>query len=254
MQKASALIENSEALVTAALEKANVSQVVNGESKNIPLSQASLPEKISALLAVNPVGANQQQVADLLVTNANIASQIETLQNELSVAEATVGGLQAEKQALTTRAETSERAVDSLTKEKASREFELKAATSENGRQAGDIALFNAELSRVCVRAGCLALTKDGKSLPPDATEETKIEAANSIPWKDKLSAYNGAVHSAVSRIGIDPSGVPNSTAGVTIADQGIMNQLESIKNPTERAHFYKENEKAILTARRSMR
>ncbi len=256
--KANAEIDAADSVLNPALAKANILSI-SVDGKAVPANDAPLAAKISAIFAANPVGEGQQNVSELLVTNADLARQLEKLTSDHAAATATVAGLGREKSALEARAASAEGSVQTMTAEKSQLQVQLKAAQDEFSRVNGQLQQFNTELSRVCLAAGCLELTEaDGRLLPKEATAEQKQAAAERIPALDKIKAYAGAVNAALARTGINVNTLPNASgsavaANGNVAHASILAKLEAIKDPTERARFHKANASAIFAAMKAL-
>lgn len=250
--KLEAAIEATDAVLNAALAKANV-LTVSVDGKSVAMSEAPLADKARALIALNPVGESQQTVNELHVTNAGLAARLEAISNERDTANASLGALQLDKRNLTTRAEAAEASVQTLTAEKGQLGVQLRAAQSEFERVSKEQSAFNTELSKVCLAVGCLQLTDaGGAALSPNATEAAKLEAANRIPVGDKLKAYQGAVNQAITATGVTVASLPG--AGMAQQATGnILAELEAIKDPTERARFRIKHSSAIFAAAKAL-
>lgn len=250
IKKANEELEAVDAILQPALAKAKVTHAMRKDGQSVSIAEASRSERLTALFAASPVGEGQQQAADLLVSNAHLAERLEKSESDLQVATATVGGLQFEKRNLTTRAETAEASVQNLTNEKAQKQVELDAAIKENARITGNLNAVNTELSRMCLQAGCLSLTKDGQPLPATASDAEKLAVAEAIPAAEKLTAYKGAVHLVLSRLGVNTISVPNggpTASRANLSEHNLLAKLDAIKDPAERAAFVKKHRSELF-------
>ncbi len=138
--------------------------------------------------------------------------------------------------------------VERLTASNAQNEGLLRASNAEVVRVTKDLATANTEISKICLKVNCLALTDaDGKSLANTATEAERLEAANRISMTDKLTAYSGAVNAAAARVGVDLTILPNGgPAGGAKSAVNVLEQYNAITHPQERQAFYRKNKEAI--------
>lgn len=253
--KLEAAIEAADSAINPALAKAKILSV-KVDGKDVPVSEAPLANRILALLAISEPGSHEQTVAQLTVTNAELASRNEKISGDLATATATLGGVQADLRAMTTRAENAEGSVSTLTAEKGQLAIQLKAAQDEYSRVSREQAAFNTELSKACIAVGCLQLTDaNGAALSPNASEAAKLEAANRIPASDKLKAYQAGLNTAIANTGLSVAGLPGAPLKViNTPDTAILAQYDLITDPTERAKFYKANASKIFSAMKALR
>jgi chromosome segregation ATPase len=202
-----------------------------------------------ALLASNPSGETQQTLAEMHVTNASVAAQLETVSKERDVAQATLGALQLDKRNLTTRAEDAEASVRTLTADKAQMTIQLEAAMKNYDQAIKDFAHLNTGLSKQCLAHDCLTNLKDaaGNPLAKDATAEQKLEAANRIPWQERLAADNGAINSVLTKLGVSVSSLPSQpgTGTAQAARQISRAEFEQL-DPKAQTAFFKHGGKLV--------
>lgn len=250
-----AVINKISAVIEPALAKAKIVTLEVG-GKTIPTSEAPVDVQVAALLAANPVGGGQQEVSNLHVINANQAEQIQNLTNENATLQATVGGLQQDKIALTSRAEAAEATAGKQSAALAQKDIEIKASQDNFTRLHGEQLVFNTELSKACIAVGCLQLTDaNGAAIKQTATEEQKLEAANKIPVSEKLKAYQGALNLAASNLGLSIASLPGAPLKFQQTPAtGILAQYEAAKAQGAGAgvEFYRKNATAIDEAYRA--
>ncbi len=200
-------LDSIEATLAPHLDKAKV-LTASIDGKSVPISEAPLTDRIKSLMAVNPVGDDKQSAADLSITNADIAARLEKAESDLSVANATTGGLQAKIRDLETRATTAESTVQKMTAERAQVDLQLQSSQSEYARVSREQASDNAALSAKALSFGALSDLRDagGNILPSTASVADKQAAADRIKFTAKLDALGGVCSSALLRLGV-PSG-----------------------------------------------
>jgi hypothetical protein len=192
------------------LDKAKV-LTASIDGKSVPISDAPIADRIKSLMAVNPVGEDNQKGADLSITNADIAARLEKAESDLSVANATTGGLHSKIRDLEARATTAESTVQKMTAERGQLDLELHSSRSEYARVGKEQAALNGEISRLCLGANCLTDLRDDKNnlLASTATAADRESAANRVAPADKLKAYAGALNSAVARTQVSLAALP---------------------------------------------
>lgn len=246
------------AALAPALARAKIT-TLTVEGRTVPASEAPAALQVAALLAAHPIGEGQQEVNNLHVTNANLAAQNEALTDDNATLQATVGGLQVEKQTLITRATVAEAALETSTAKCAQKDVEIQASQANFNRVDGELKSLNADISRRCLAVGCLMELKgaNGAALASTATADEKQAAAERIPPAEKLASFNGAVNAALTRLGVNVATLPGAPANGTnvpaistaIANANILAQLEAIKDPTERARFHAKHRSEIFAA-----
>src|ERR1017187_2354603 len=212
--KANAEITSAEDILAPALTKAGISSVTV-DGKVIPVADASLSAKLMALLAVTPPGTGSQQLSDVLVSNDLIAKELEKTKTDLAIAQTSVATLTREKADLEGRLATASKSVETLTAERADLGNRKTAAENQFTANGNELKAMNEELSVLCLAANVLDLKNEtGVELAATATREQKLEAANRVPWKDKLKAYRGAVNAAIAKTGASPLEIPATPPG----------------------------------------
>jgi hypothetical protein len=92
-----------------------------------------------------------------------------------------------------------------------------------------------------------LDLKADGKPLGADAPPAVKLAAAEAIPVEEKLTAYQGAVNAALTRLGVDTAALPGQPgATINVAEHGLLARIAATTDPTEKAKLRHENMAAI--------
>jgi septal ring factor EnvC (AmiA/AmiB activator) len=209
ISKANAEFDAAEAALAPALAKAGITSI-SIDGKVTQLTDASLAQKISALIAVQPAVADSQQLSDVLVSNEAIATELEKTKLDLSLAQTSVSSLTRENGSLKTELATSQASVQTLTGEKADLNNRLTAATSQFSANAATIRAQDGVISKLCIDTNVLELTgEDGKPLAADAKDDEKLAAAAKVPFGDKVKAYKGAVNAAIKRTGANPLEIP---------------------------------------------
>lgn len=245
--KANAEITSADAVIDPALEKAGIKTIPVGD-RTVPAAEAPLADKIQAYLSVVSPPDGQQNLADMIVTNDTLAKSCEQMKADLVTARATVEALQRDKASLESQLESNTAALDQATQKVGQRDVELKSAADTISRMTAEAKSVNAELSKLCVAAGCLTLRDaNGEEFAPTVSQAEKQAAAEAVPMQDKLRAYSGAVNSAIAKIGVDPKRSP--IAGQAQGD--LVVQLNNIEDPVERQKFIKANYSALYRASR---
>jgi hypothetical protein len=207
--KANAEITQADEAVNPALEKAGIKTLLV-DGKTVAYADAPLAHRITALIAANPRGADLQEASELLASNDAISKALDKSTTDLAVAQTSVATLTRENAELASNLATSQSSVQSLTAEKADLNNRLQAAVNQFTANEKELKVRDAELSKLCVAAGCLDLKgEDGQPLAADATEEIKLAAASRIAHGDKLKAYRGAVNAAIAKTGALPLEMP---------------------------------------------
>lgn len=211
IKEANAAYQSAEAVIDPLLVAAGVTELkIKGEV--IPIEKAMVADKISAYAALAKPGAEQQKVADLVVTNDTLAKSARESMDKLTVAESTVQALQRDLAERDQQLATANAAMHSLTDRLAQSGVVEKAATDTIARHSAEIAAFNTELSKRCISHNCLDLRDaNDKPLATDATTEQKLAIAEKIPWRDKLKADDGALNVAMSKLGINVATIPGA-------------------------------------------
>lgn len=210
-------LDSLESAFAPHLDKAKV-LTASIDGKSVPISEAPLLDRFKSLMAVNPVGEDKQKDADLSITNADIAARLEKAESDLSVANATISGLQAKNRDLETRATTAEGTVQKMTAERGQIDLQLQSSQSEYRRVSGEQAALNSEISRICLGASCLSDLRDEKNnlLASSANSAEREAAANRVPPADKLKSYAGVLNAAVARTGVSLAALPAPGATAT--------------------------------------
>jgi len=209
--KANAEIEGATAAIDNALSTAKIS-TINVDGKVLTLAEAPLAAKIAAFAALAKTGDTTQDVSDLIVSNGQIAAQVEDLTGKLATASALNQALSREKTELIGKLETATASVQTLTAKQTELTQLLDASNKEASRVTSEKLAQDAELSQVCVATGCLILTDAaGKELAKDAPPEQKLAAAKVVPFADKMKAYRGAVNAAIAKTGSTPLEMPSA-------------------------------------------
>jgi chromosome segregation ATPase len=254
--KANAEISAAEEALNPAMEKAGI-RTVNVDGKDVAQHEAPLGQRISALLAANPPGARLQDASELLASNDVISKRCEKAESDLAIAQTSVATLTRDNATLQDKLTAAHASIQTLTAESADCTNRLQAAVNQFTANAKVIAEYNTELSRICLANGCLELMgADGKPLAADAPLETKLAAADAISIGDKLKAYQGAVNSALTKVGVEASKLPGASgtaAKVTLSQASILNQYNAITDPTEKASFRVKNMSALFAAAKSL-
>lgn len=240
-------VDSAHAAIDPLLTKANIS-TITVDGKPVAAAEVPLKLKIDALAAVMPTTAGNQAENELMVTNATLAAQIEKVSGELATANATGGKLTLEARDLTTRATNAEASVQTLTAEKGQLDVQLKASNSEFSRVNTSLSAISSKLSKACIGVGCLQLLgENGGPLPANATEAQKITAADKIPIAEKLEAYQGALNTAISNVGLSVASIPGAPLKLEAGSpKGIRAQYAAIPNASEKTAFYRANKTAI--------
>ncbi len=212
--KANAALNAAAAALVPAMEAAGI-KTISVDGKAVAYADAPLAAQISALIAAQPPVSNATQISDVLVSNEQIAGELDKTKTELAVAQTSVATLTRENGQLKQDLATSQTSVQTLTVENGDLKNRLTAATNQFSANAKELASRDTDLSRLCIAAGCLELTDvSGKALAKDATEEQKMEAAGRISHSDKLKAYRGAVNAAIAKTGASPLEIPTLPPG----------------------------------------
>jgi septal ring factor EnvC (AmiA/AmiB activator) len=207
--KANSEITTAEDVLAPALTKAGISTVTI-DGKPVAIADASLAAKISALIAANPPGAGSQQVSDVLVSNDLISKELEKTKTDLAIAQTSVATLTREKADLESKLTVSNKSVETLTAERGDLLNRKQAAENQFTANQQEITAFNGQLSELCLATGVLHLrTAAGEELPENATRDEKMQAADRIAWREKLTAYRGAVNAAIKKTGASPLEIP---------------------------------------------
>lgn len=192
------------------MAKAGLKTIVM-DGKTVSVADAPLDALILALAAVNPIDEAQQKASEMVQANADIAARLEKAESDLTVANATAGGLRNQVGALTERANTAEGTVSRLTAERQSMDLEMRSLKSENTRITSEFLEINNGLSNFCMDVQCLTdlRDKDGKIIPTTSSATEKLAAANLIKPPERFAAARGALNLAASRIGVVISQLP---------------------------------------------
>lgn len=245
--KANAEIQSAEETLAPALEKSGV-KTISIEGKTVALSDAPLAAKISTLLSAQPVVSGAQTAAEAIQSNDLIATELEKTNTRLALQDTAVESLSREKSDLSGKLAVADSALQDLTVKNGVLISERDAAVRQFNANAQTISSFNTELSQMCLAVGCVELKDEkGLLLAADSDAASRLAAADRIPVADKLKSYQGAVNSALTRVGVSverlPSGNGNTRSVSTVA---ALQKYESITDPTERVNFYRANKAAI--------
>ncbi len=252
--KLEALIDSADALIQADCEVAGI-KTATRDGKTIPISEASISEKYTALRSANPPGTNLEERANLLSSNSVIATRCEKAESDLAISQTNVGTLTRENASLKETLSTAQASVTTLTEEKSNQINLRDAAVKENSRLDKELSSFKAGLAQDCIDCGCLDLKgEDGKALPATATAEQKLAAASKFSTEDLRKAYKGAIHSAASKVGLNLSAIPGNVPQALGGNQaGILAQYasEKARSSQDGVAFYRKNSEAIDAALR---
>lgn len=197
-------------IINPQLAKAGVLQL---DVAGTPTATAEVPflARLTAFSGLITQPEGRQREAELIATNSLIAGEKSVAEKNLSVATATVSGLQADKSNLSAKVVSLESAVQIMTAEKAQMRVQLDAALSEFSRVNGLHLSLNSEISKQGLAFNCLLDLRNekGELLASTATQDEKLSAADRIPAADKLKAIGGAVNAAVAKTGVTFAGIP---------------------------------------------
>ena len=202
--KLEAEISSADKLIQADIEAANITTAMR-DGKTIPISEATLTEKYAALRQAQPVGSNLEERAQLLSSNAQIATRLEKAETDLALEKTNVGTLTRENALLKQERDTAQASVKTLTEEKSNQINLRDAAVKENSRLQGELDAINAEISKRALSYGVLNV--EGND------EAAKLAEANKKSPLEKLTLIDGALNSAAARIGVKLGEVPNAGA-----------------------------------------
>lgn len=204
---------------------------------NIGKANARIEELESELARLRTVTPEEQQkLSDVLMANDALSKQAEQAEADLATARASIHSLTEENQNLKAELTKATSAVNTLTAENGDLRVRLECAISQYNERGKTIAAINSELSKICLAAGCLQ-TKDAAE-------------ADLITIPDKLKAYQGAVNTALSRLGVNTDTIPAGNKNApTLGQSALVAKLESIKDPVERAKFFAANRAALFAA-----
>lgn len=201
-----------DAIINPALTKAGLLQLsVDGTPK--PIEDAPIQARLTAFVGLLSAPEGKQREAELIATNALVAGEADTAKKNLSIATATVAGLQVEKSELSSKVTSLESAVSVMTAEKAQMKVQLDAALSEFSRVNGINLGLNEEISKQGLALNAILDLRDekGNLIPSTATPAEKLAAANRIAPADKLKALGGICSRALLQLGV-PSGTAPAT------------------------------------------
>ena len=218
--KANAIIEDADAVLNPALATAGITNITV-DGKAVPATEAPLAAKLSALFAVSPVGGQSQQVSDVIVSNDQLAKELEKVNGELTTQTASVQSLTAENARLKQENATLSSSVSSLTAENADYKNRNSAALNQVTSKTAEVNAINRTVSQFCLKADCLTLTTpDGKALAKDATDAEKLSAAEAVPVAEKITSLFGAVNAAVAKTGVSFAQIPAPGGSTATASQ----------------------------------
>lgn len=241
--KANAEITAADSAIDPALAAAKIS-VIKVDGRDIPAHEAPLADKITALLAVAAPQAAAHDMSELVVTNDQLSKQIDRLTDENVKISAGNAALTQENVQLKADLETAKASIASLTASEAELSVRHEAALSQVSKSTEKFNNLNREISAACLKAGCLDVSGEN--------EAEKLAAADAIEPSVKLAAYAGAVNTAVARIGVTmPAPAAGGTSNPNLAQTNLIAKLDAIKDPVERAKFFRENKAALATAAR---
>lgn len=202
-------------LAKAGIKEINIGGKVfhfdNAEEKG----KIALAEQIKALAALSPA-TSTQDISLIIQDSENTAKLATEAQEKLETANTNVATLTREKLAAEEKLKTAENTIASMTRDNANLTNQLDAAIKQHGKALSEQNASKTALAAKCLAANCLDLNgDDGKPLPNDATQESKMAAAMKLSYGDLFKAFNGAVNAAVAKVGVTfadiPSGKPSN-------------------------------------------
>lgn len=251
IRHAQAAITAADEAIEPALSKANIT-TIKVEGRDVPASEAPLADRIRAVLAVSSPQTSSQDMSELVATNDTLARRIEVLETENAQLKAGNAALTTENVQLKGELATALTSVESLTASNAELNVRHEAALRQVADGVSAANQVNTRVSEMCVAACCIELP-----VPATATREQKIAAAKDVPVLDKLKAYEGAVNSAVARIGANAPAVPNGAptgASLELGHRSTLERYHAISDPKEKVAHYRKHKDAIDAAYRAAR
>ena len=172
------------------------------DNKEVPVADAPLPARITALGNLVVSGGTSVPDAQLIKANSDQAAQIIELEGKLTVANSTVAGQVQKINELSTSLVGAQSSVTKLTGDYTAQGLLLEASNKEAARQTGIANAQKSALAARCIAAGCIDFAKD-------ATESDKVAAAEKLSFDDLFKSYNGAVNAAIKKTGVSFADVP---------------------------------------------
>jgi hypothetical protein len=207
--KANAEISSAQDTLTPALEKAGI-KTLTIDGKSVAAVDAPLALQISALIAAQPPVTDSQNAAEALVSNELISKELETAKTELAIKTTAVESLTRDKAAMDSSLSTATATVQSQSVQIGVLTTERNAAVNQFTSNSKELTAQKTVLARRCIAARCVDLIdENGKALPADAGEETKLAAVMRMPQPDLFKAYCGAVNAAIAKTGANPLEIP---------------------------------------------
>ena len=204
-------IDAAHAALGPILSGANVSTIsVGGKPVSIADADLLLADKIVAIGSLIKADSSDKNVADLVVSNGQVADQLKEVSNKLAVTEATNGRLTSENSTLRSDLTVATNSLQKMTADAATSAMSLKTSNEQLADRIRDLNGANEQISRLCLDYDCLILTDtEGKPLAKDAADADKLAAANRVSIADKIKASRGAVNSAMARTGVNSTLIP---------------------------------------------
>lgn len=216
------------------------------DGKDVPAADAPLNTKIEALGSLLNTGNVTQDSAELIAVNGQLAAQVDKVSGELVASQATVTSQLAKITELNNDLTVQKASVASLTADRAQLSNSLDAAVKETSRVVAGANLVNAELSKRCLNFNAIPnLTEaDGKTpLATNATQDQKLAALDRVSATEKLTLIDGAVNSAMARLGISTSTLPVATTTGTNRPEMTRKDFENM-TPSAQSDFFKRGGK----------
>jgi chromosome segregation ATPase len=246
-----ATVVAAEAALAPILTAAGITTITVA-GKDVPVSDASVPDKINAIGKLIATGDKTEAAAEAFKANGELAAQLEATEGKLTAANATISAQTQKINDLTGQLNVANASIQSLTAKTVEQGRLLEAATAEAGRIQGELNALNQEISQSCI--DCNVIEFKGEDNKDAAS---RLAAANKLSPKEKLTLQRGAINAAMSRLGLEstaglPAAAGNMESGrlnKNLAAAAVITQLQSITDPTERARFYAANRDAITAA-----
>lgn len=207
--KLNAELTASDAAINPLLESAKITSI-KVDGKEVPASEAPLPDRIKAYSDVAKSGATSADAVELAELNGQVTAQLEKASGELALAQASVSTLTQEKSRLTSDLATAQASVTKLTADNAELGSRNTTLAKELESSAGRLNTQKLALARKCVACNAVEFKgADGKALTAEASDADLLAASKELTFDSLMASFSGAVNLAMNKTGVSLFAVP---------------------------------------------
>lgn len=214
--KLTAELSAADSAINPLLEASKITSIkVNGA--DVAASEAPLPDRIKAYSDVVKAGATSADAVELASLNGQITAQLEKVQGELSLAQSSVATLTQSNTKLSNDLATEKASTAKLTADNAELGNRNTVLTGQLEASAGRENKTKLNLARKCLNRSVIEFKgADGKALAANCSDADLALASKELSYESMSDSYDGAVNSALTKLGTNIVGLPAAPASTS--------------------------------------